>query len=133
MPEQSDPVVRRLVAALDTIPAGRVASRRALARHLGTFEQHVASLILGLPDEVRAAHPWHRVVADGGAVGRHARRDEQIARLRADGVAVAPAGIVEGFRERRIDTFESGQVVAPAAPPSGSRARGMKSRPQSTT
>lgn len=135
MSGQTDLLTQRLLAALDTIPAGRVASRRTLARHLGTLEQHVARLILGLAEGERAAHPWHRVVADGGAVGRHARRDEQIARLRAEGVGVAPAGIVDGFRERRIDTFVSHPPVGPAPPPppSGSRARGMKGRPQSTT
>lgn len=130
--QTSDGLLQRLTILLDRIPRGRLASRRTVAHELATTEAHIVSLLHSLDPDQRSRHPWHRVVADGGAVGRHVRRDEQIARLRAEGVAVAPAGIVDGFRERRIDRFIADLPLAGPSVAAGSRARGSKGQPQST-
>jgi alkylated DNA nucleotide flippase Atl1 len=126
---------RRLLAAIARIPFGRVAGIGTVAVTASLDRRWVGSLLLQLTPEERAAYPWHRVVQDGGAVGRHPWRDEQVARLRAEGVPVAPVGIVQELAERRVLDLES---PPPALPPPAnqgagrSRARGMKGRPSSS-
>jgi hypothetical protein len=86
--------------------------------------------------------PWWRVVADGGAIGRHLRRDEQMRRLRADGIVLSPVGIVQDLQKRwieDIDALMDGLIKAveiaaasdaPQAKPS--RSRGMRGAPKSS-
>ncbi len=64
--------------------------------------RHIATILANLDDEERDRVPWHRVVADGGAIGRHRHRDDQIARLRADGLPVSAAGIVGGMEAAMV-------------------------------
>lgn len=122
-----------MLALVATVPAGRVTTHGEIARRLGMSPRLVATILARLSPYERRSIPWHRVVADGGAVGRHALSEEQVARLGGEGVAVAPAGIVEGLGERR---HLLGAAVSPAVPEQpragGSRARGMKSRPRSS-
>ena len=120
-----------LLAILARIPRGRVATHGLIARELGITRPHIVHLMASLDDSERETVPWHRVVADGGAIGRHQHRDEQIARLRAEGMSVAPAGIVDEMATRRLT-----DLTSPAAPidtaPAGApmrRSRGMKDRP----
>ncbi len=120
-----------LLALLEKIPAGRLATHGQIAAELRMMRPHVAALLQDLNDDERTSVPWHRVVADGGAIGRHKHRDAQMARLRAEGIAVAPAGIVDELSRRRIADFSApGAAIergpATAAP---SRSRGMKGRP----
>jgi alkylated DNA nucleotide flippase Atl1 len=126
----------RVLAVIATVPPGRVAALQAVAAHIAVAERVVAGMIAGLDaDELRDV-PWHRIVHAGGAVGRHARRDLQVARLRAEGVPVAPAGVVGDLADRLVpipvpaEALHSGAArVAPAAA-SGARAR--IDRPRST-
>lgn len=116
-----------LIEILRAIPAGRVATREHVSAQLGIDGRALLHLLEALTEAERAECPWHRVVAAGGAIGRHPRFAEQIERLRADGVAVSPAGIVQDM-PRRL-----GLVADPApASPGGGRARGAKSRPTSS-
>ena len=75
--------------------------------------------------------PWHRVTADGGAVGRHARREEQIRRLQAEGIAVSQGGFVQDFARIAILDL-SVPMPTPVAQTAGplSRSRGMKDGPR---
>jgi alkylated DNA nucleotide flippase Atl1 len=127
--------VKSDVAALvSRIPAGWVATQGDIGRHFSLFPRHVVTVLAALDETESKTVPWWRVVADGGAVGRHPRRDEQMFRLREDGVPLSGVGIVQELAERRVTNLDA----PPAAPfarfatPSGapSRSRGMKSHPQ---
>ena len=116
--------------------------------------RHIATILANLDDDERDRVPWYRVVADGGAIGRHRHRDEQIARLRADGLPVSAAGIVGGMEAamlanlpkprpgaqarttsaatRNVDEKSAaadGSDEATVEPPRSSRARGRFDRP----
>lgn len=122
-----------LAALLSRVPAGYVAAIGDVSRHLRAYQPHVAQILAELGDADATDAPWWRVVADGGAIGRHARRDKQMSRLRADGVPLSPAGIVQEFADRRVKDLTN-PPAAPLAPshPSGikpARSRGMKSHP----
>jgi methylated-DNA-protein-cysteine methyltransferase-like protein len=122
-----------VLAIVTKIPEGRLTTYGAIGRHLDVYPRHVAYVLTTLDDLDRTRVPWWRVVADGGAIGRHQRRDDHIARLKAEGIPVAPAGIAQELAERAI--------IDLANPPSGitkrpdtdagkpSRSRGMKSHP----
>ncbi len=86
-----------VLAVITTVPRGKVTSFTAIAKCVGILPRHVATIIAGLDASEIERVPWHRVVADGGAIGRHPRRDEQMRRLRADGLPVSPVGIVGGL------------------------------------
>lgn len=121
----------RVIAALANVPAGRVVTLDVLARHLGGNRPGLVGLVATLRDDPSPDVPWHRIVAEGGAIGRHRWRDIQIARLREEGVSVSPAGIVEGLAERRVPDLSkpAAPPPPPAAPGTPSRSRGMKSHP----
>lgn len=118
-----------LTAILTRIPAGRLVTHAALAERWNVPPRLVAQLVMGLGDAERRDLPWHRIVASGGAIGRHPWRHEQMARLLAEGVPVAPAGIVHQLAERAVrDLDHPASSPAPKAldtPPN--RSRGMKS------
>jgi methylated-DNA-protein-cysteine methyltransferase-like protein len=86
----------RIIAALKTVPPGRVSSYRDIAR--------AADLPNGARQVVRVLHslsrsqnlPWHRIIrADGRiALPPGGGREEQTALLRAEGVKVSAAGKV---------------------------------------
>lgn len=128
-----------LIALASRIPRGYVAAIGDVSRHLRAYQPHVAHLLAYLGDAGEADVPWWRVVADGGAIGRHPRRDAQMARLRADGVPLSPAGIVQEFADRRVrdlaqpptGDLPAAQAVVQADPtaPRPARSRGMKSHP----
>lgn len=131
---------KRLAELLALVPSGRLVTHKVLSTALGIDMRHTAALLLQLGDEERSRLPWHRAVADGGAIGRHLWREEQMARLRAEGVPVAPAGIAQEMAARAIASFDDikplpapAQAAGGAPPaPAPSRSRGMKGRPQSS-
>jgi methylated-DNA-protein-cysteine methyltransferase related protein len=112
------------------IPVGRLITFGALSARFKTSPRHISTALYALADDAEGALPWHRVVADGGAVGRHPRREEQIRRLQADGVAVSQGGFVQDFA-RFVILDIAGPMPAPIAVPATpfSRSRGMKDRP----
>jgi methylated-DNA-protein-cysteine methyltransferase related protein len=127
-----------ILEVIRRIPAGRIATHGQIGAHLGISPVHIAAMMAAMDDADRATAPWWRVVADGGAIGRHAGRDAQMKQLRAEGVVVAPVGIVQELSERRVRSLAAPQPGAPLreepALPSHplSRSRGMKGRPTST-
>ena len=133
----SDRGKRGVLAIVARIPAGRLSTPGDIGRHLAIAPRHVATILSTLTDTERATLPWWRVVADGGAIGRHRFRDVQMQKLKAEGVPVAPVGIVGELQARRVLDLAIVQPVAPAVadatiavePSPRSRARGIKSHP----
>lgn len=125
-----------VVAIVAKIPAGRLATHGAIGRHLAVVPRHVSYVLAMLDDLERETVPWWRVVADGGAIGRHRRRDDQMQRLKREGCAVAPAGIVQDFAARVVTdvTAPGAAIMEPAQTAGGkpSRSRGMNGRPGSS-
>jgi methylated-DNA-protein-cysteine methyltransferase related protein len=121
-----------ILALVARLPVGRLATHGALARHLGVAPRHIVQVLAALDAADVARVPWWRVVADGGAIGQHKRRAEQMQRLRDDGVPVAPAGIAQELDARRINDFSKAAVAIVRAPDESggtpvARSRGMKS------
>jgi alkylated DNA nucleotide flippase Atl1 len=132
-----DRMKRELPALLARVPAGRLVTHGVLGRHFGVDPRHIVNLVTGLDDTERGTLPWWRIVADGGAIGRHAQREPQIAALRAEGVPVAPAGIAQDLAARIVtDLTASSQARSTAATAATTaapaRSRGMKSHPTTT-
>lgn len=136
------PLRRRLLALLQTVPSGRVTTYDALAQALESTPVLVQSTLARLTEDERDTHPWHRVVAKGGAIGRGPQREAQFARLVREGVAVSPAGIVQDLARTATATFDAGPERQKASSsPTGSvpdgdvagvpkgRSRGMFGRP----
>ena len=130
-PARIRPEILALVAA---IPAGRLTSCNAIGRQLDVSPRHVVTVLATLGERERQNLPWWRVVADGGAIGRHKWRETQIRYLQAEGIAVAPAGIVCDLAARFLESVpvtagakpqDTAQAV-PAGQPKLSRARGSK-------
>jgi methylated-DNA-protein-cysteine methyltransferase related protein len=125
-----------VVAIVMKIPAGRLATHGAISLHLKVFSRHVVYILETLDEVERETVPWWRVVANGGAIGRHQRRDDQMQRLRCEGCAVAPAGIVQDFAERAVRDLTAPMAAVAIAPldqnGKPSRSRGMKGRPGSS-
>lgn len=127
---------RRLLGLLAGVPPGRVVRHGLLARELGIDPRLAASLLAMLDAGERQTAPWHRAVADGGAIGRHAWRDLQMRLLAAEGTPVSPAGIVQDMGGRAVTTLDgTATAIAPAADgpgPGAGRARGSKGQPRSS-
>lgn len=85
-----------VLAIVRGIPAGRVCTYADIGRHLEVMPRHVAYILATLTDEERDDVPWHRVVAESGALNRtkNGRGEEQRALLVAEGVVVTEAGSV---------------------------------------
>jgi alkylated DNA nucleotide flippase Atl1 len=125
------------LAIVAKVPVGRVTTHPDLGRFLGVPAHYVVTILGALDDHDRDLIPWWRVVADGGAVGRHAQRDEQIARLKLDGITLSPVGIVQDLADRRVKDLASPPpaiVVSPYATSTEkpSRSRGMFGKPSSS-
>lgn len=124
-------IKRDVLALIARVPAGYVVTHRQIADHLKVSPQHIANVAAGLDDRDHAEVPWWRIVADGGAIGRHPRRDEHMRLLRSEGLVLSPVGIVQDLAARRVhDIAHPPAAPKPAAP--ASRARGIRDKPQST-
>ena len=91
----------RILAVVAAIPECRVTTYGTIAHHLRTTARQVGFVMATLTREESKQLPWFRVVAANGVIstiklGAVGRR--QIARLRAEGVAVTPRHKVEDFR-----------------------------------
>jgi methylated-DNA-protein-cysteine methyltransferase-like protein len=134
-------VKAQLLDLVARIPPGRVAIHKDLGVYLGVPPHHVAFILTTLSDVERAQAAWWRVVADGGAVGRHDHRDAQIARLKADGLVLSGVGIVQDLAKHKVGDLAAlargpirdlDEAPPPPPEPAKSRARGMKDRPTSS-
>ena len=81
---------------MQEVPRGRVCTYAAIGRYLDVMARHVAYILATLTDDERSGVPWHRMVAESGALNRtqHGRGAEQRATLEAEGVAISPRGVV---------------------------------------
>lgn len=133
-----------VLAIVSALPPGKVTTHTLIGARLKVMPRHVAYILATLDEMDRECVPWHRVVARGGAIGRHQRREEQIARLRSEGVPVSAAGIVTGLEGRLAADIatptssaalrqptepEAGGATPAVAEPGPSRARGRFDRP----
>ena len=76
-------LAQRMLDAVDQIPTGRVSTYGDVAATAGSRSARLAGFVLAqLSDEDT---PWHRVVRADGTPAPHLA-DEQLARLRAEGV-----------------------------------------------
>ena len=98
-PETPDERRRLIVAAVRAIPAGEVAGYGEVARRAGLpGRARLVAKVLSSGDELGL--PWHRVLRSDGRVAfppGSAGFDEQVQRLRAEGVRVE-SGRVRGQR-----------------------------------
>lgn len=78
------------MAATASIPPGRVTTYSALANHLEVVPRHVAFVLARLSPKEASKLPWHRVVAQGGALrsGSEAGLRRQRNRLAQEGIRV---------------------------------------------
>jgi methylated-DNA-protein-cysteine methyltransferase-like protein len=124
-----------LLAALSQLPPGRVATYAALAEHLKIPERLVETMLAQMSEGERDLLAWHRVVANGGAIGWGPHREAKLSKLVREGVSVSRAGVVQDMARIALRDLSAQGLAAAAreAPasliPSGSRSRGMKDRP----
>lgn len=76
---------RRVLDAVEAIPAGSVSTYGAVAREAGVGSPRTVGRILA---RYGGQVPWHRVVRADGSVAVHLA-GEQLARLHAEGVTIA--------------------------------------------
>ncbi|MEJ1250121.1 MGMT family protein [Denitratimonas tolerans] len=89
-PTEAETRRRRILAAIHDVPTGRTASYGQIARRAGF--PRCARLVARILSDAGEALPWHRIVRADGRIAfppGSAAFDEQVARLRGEGVAVA--------------------------------------------
>jgi methylated-DNA-protein-cysteine methyltransferase-like protein len=95
-----DAVLMRVYDIIDAIPPGSVMTYGDVAEAAGLNSARIVGRILSHGDE---PVPWHRVVKSNGTCALHLR-DEQLSRLRAEGVPLRGTRIV--LSEARLDPAE---------------------------
>jgi methylated-DNA-protein-cysteine methyltransferase-like protein len=93
-------VKSEVMAVAHAVPPGRVTTFAAVGVFLDLSARQVAYLLALRNDEAREAAPWHRVVGEGGALGKPKRNgfgESQAELLAAEGVDVGPDGRVLRF------------------------------------
>ena len=81
---------------------GRVTTYGAIGNHLSVMARHVAYILATLTFEEQQELPWHRVVADKGAITASklkARHRVQIEKLQQEGVKLTAKNKIENFDE----------------------------------
>jgi len=90
----------RILAVVDCIPRGRVATYGQVAREAG-LPRHarlVGRVLAGLPSGTRL--PWHRVVNSAGTISPRPGAALQRRRLQREGVRISPTGRLDLERHR---------------------------------
>lgn len=111
-----------VMAVARAVPTGRVTTFAAVAAHLDVTARQVAYLLARRNDEAREAAPWHRVVGEGGVLGktrRNALGESQAELLAAEGVDVGPDGRVVRFDELFFPVTAASTGVVPGPRGSG--------------
>ena len=96
--QPDDPRAQRILATVDSIPRGRVATYGQVAREalLPGRARLVGRVLRDLPPRTKLA--WHRVVGAGGAIARRGDGSEMAAqrrRLLREGVRVDACGRID--------------------------------------
>jgi methylated-DNA-protein-cysteine methyltransferase related protein len=91
-----------------SISAGLVSTYRSLGEHIDVMPRHVAYILATLTDEESAVVPWHRVVAEKGAVStrNRARAKVQVERLQAEGIPFESAYQIQSFDDVFVPAAE---------------------------
>lgn len=92
-----------ILAVVRAIPAGRLTTVDAISQFLDVPSRHVHYLLARRYDPDREMSPWHRVIANRGAIGRvlyDARGRSQAELLAAEGIEVGYRGKVAEFAAR---------------------------------
>jgi alkylated DNA nucleotide flippase Atl1 len=78
------PLSLRILACVDSIPAGKVMSYGDIAEYVGTRAARNVGRVLAADG---GTVPWHRVIRSDGSCAEHLRA-EQLSRLAAEGVPI---------------------------------------------
>ncbi|MDT4922555.1 MAG: methylated-DNA-protein-cysteine methyltransferase related protein [Pseudonocardiales bacterium] len=78
----SDDLARRILACVESIPAGRVMTYGDVADYVGARSARIVGRVLALDD---GSVPWHRVMRSDGRLAEHLYT-EQRQRLLSEGV-----------------------------------------------
>jgi alkylated DNA nucleotide flippase Atl1 len=78
----SDALAQRILACVESIPAGRVMTYGDVAEYVGASSARIVGRVLALDD---GSVPWHRVLRANGTLADHLYT-EQRQRLLAEGV-----------------------------------------------
>lgn len=84
MAEQFETLAHRILACVESIPAGRVMTYGDVAEYVGTRSARIVGRVLAIDG---GTVPWHRVMRADGTCAEHLRA-EQLSLLRAEGVAL---------------------------------------------
>ncbi|MEO6882320.1 MAG: MGMT family protein [Mycobacteriaceae bacterium] len=106
----TDDQVERVRAVITAVPAGQVTTYGDVAAVTGLSSPRIVGTILSRDG---ADLPWHRVVRASGHPAPH-KHDEQLARLRAEGVLAADGRVPLG-RYRTELTELAGLTCDPPA------------------
>jgi methylated-DNA-protein-cysteine methyltransferase related protein len=88
------------------IPAGHVSTYRSIGEHLDVMPRHIAYILTMLSMEEKDRIPWHRVLADGGAISapKTSKALEQIEKLTIEGIQID--------RDKKIGEFDRVFIAA---------------------
>ena len=78
----SDALAQRILACIESIPAGRVMTYGDVAEYVGASSPRIVGRVLALDD---GSVPWHRVLRANGTLAEHLYT-EQRQRLLSEGV-----------------------------------------------
>jgi methylated-DNA-protein-cysteine methyltransferase related protein len=89
----------QVLSIVQSIPSGRVSTYRSIGEHLAVMPRHVAYILTMLTEPERAVIPWHRVVAESGAITapKQSRSTEQCEELVAEGIQFSGAKSIANF------------------------------------
>ena len=90
MSEGSEQLALRILACVESIPAGRVMTYGDVAEFVGASSPRIVGRVLAMDD---GSVPWHRVLRANGSLAEHLYT-EQRQRLLAEGIR---------FRGERVD------------------------------
>jgi methylated-DNA-protein-cysteine methyltransferase-like protein len=113
----------RILAVVDSIPRGRVASYGQVAREAG-LPRHarlVGRVLAGLSSA--SALPWHRVVNSAGGISLRPGAARQRRRLAREGVAFSRSGRIDLARFRWAPAGEREETAAGSSRSRERRAR----------
>jgi alkylated DNA nucleotide flippase Atl1 len=103
-----------VLAIVRAIPAGKLATCKAIGAHLDVMPRHVANILRMLSPQDTAVIPWHRVVSDTGPLDKpnfDGAGVSQAALLGDEGWVIDDAGQLIGFGRRQIAIDKLGSGV----------------------
>jgi methylated-DNA-protein-cysteine methyltransferase related protein len=83
------------------IPVGRITTYGAISEHMNVMARHVAYILTTLTFEEQEELPWHRVVANKGAISASgkltSRHQFQISTLKEEGIVFTSKNCIDNF------------------------------------